>query len=184
MKSATYKFGKTLITPCIHFYAHADGSPEAAAKRFAAMMDFENRTGGLAGRFVRANSDVTFVRSHEAEPLASYRYSVEPDDYLVAQRFEDGRWTVFWHGTLPEFVEAFRPDAGRYIFAGYLRSVKSLRVDLERSLLTAEYAYEQGWFIQARSILTGIKEYADYLVGIDRGTYDRLLASPELIGLA
>lgn len=76
---ATYEI-KTRHGRRMTFYIHHDGYPEYAWKYFYNALFCENRRGGLADMFHRANDGAEFTGSHDSHGDTEYRYSVREDD--------------------------------------------------------------------------------------------------------
>ncbi|KJU85376.1 hypothetical protein MBAV_002425 [Candidatus Magnetobacterium bavaricum] len=108
---ATYQFTSNEKTnePTVTFYVHFDGYPEGAAEYFQAMLG--QKHGGLATKFMHAVDEAELTLSHEAHGDTEYRYTITGDDHLTAlEKIDRDTWTVFFEGTLAEFIKQYGID--------------------------------------------------------------------------
>jgi hypothetical protein len=117
---ATYSFqgdqhGRTRPTT---IYIHYDGYPEGAAYYFWQFLHVENKRGGLATQFIRANDTAELTDSHECHGDTEYRYSVQREKdgtlMLTAKKGSwdaDTKWTVFFVGEVAEFVNQYGKES-------------------------------------------------------------------------
>jgi hypothetical protein len=94
----------------VTFYIHHDGYPEGAAAYFYAMhtQSLESVHGSFPEKFVRANGQAEFTRSHESHGDTDYRYDLKSDGTLTAsKRNDDNRWGIFFSGHYAIFVSDY-----------------------------------------------------------------------------
>lgn len=95
-----------------YFYIHYDGYPSGAATYFYATLTFDNKRGGLAEQFLRANDLAEFTGSHEIHGDSEYRYTLEGSGYLKAEEridFSD-QWKAFYLGDVAEFINKYSEE--------------------------------------------------------------------------
>lgn len=126
---ATYRFTSAFDrTPDTTFYIHHDGYLAGAAQYLHAMVDhltvadndgyqaIEERRGGCAFAFIRANMRAEVTASHEQHGDTEYRYNVHEDKSghisVVAQQrnLDSGAWREVWRGDLADFTNAYDMD--------------------------------------------------------------------------
>ena len=119
---ATYQFtGKD--TPTTTIYIHHDGYAEGASGYFYRMLLEDNKRGGSATTFIRANDGAEITRSHDQHSDTEYRYDLDgggTEATLKAKKRTYGlsmedpdKWEIFYFGTFREFIEQhtdFLPD--------------------------------------------------------------------------
>lgn len=119
---ATYSFDKE-HTGKATFYIHHDGYPEGAALYFNNLLQHKstdemvtrrlsvNSLYLLAERFLRANENAEITGSHAAHGDTDYRYSVNKNGIVKAEKKIRGNdkdeWLAIFKGTIPAFVAEY-----------------------------------------------------------------------------
>lgn len=109
---ATYQFyGQWSANTTV--YIHYDGYPEGAAIYFWNMYNVENKRGGYATQFIRANDNAEITTSHEGHADTEYRYTVDKDGLLKAEKpvydkdYNLIEWEIFFVGHFTEFINKY-----------------------------------------------------------------------------
>ena len=106
---ATYQFNCGFKKEPV-IYLHHDGYPEGAADYFYNMFICENKKGSFFDTFHRANDRAEITESHESHGDTEYRYTLNDDGHLTAEKLTDGetyKFEAFFCGSYIEFINKY-----------------------------------------------------------------------------
>jgi hypothetical protein len=143
------------------FYIHYDGYPEGAAGYFYAMIVEPNKRGGFAERFLRANDDAEFTKSHDYHGDTEYCYDLDKSGSLFAYKIDNGgERKLIWSGDVADFV-----NLHGHTISGFSPVVKvgsrvitleALMVEIRDEYTGGLKALEKGWTGNAGGYFDGV----------------------------
>lgn len=116
---ATYSFKHHFARKDIVFYVHWDNYPKGAAKYFWEMHKHKHVKGELAEMFIKANLlEVEFTKSHEYHADTEYRYHMDVNGFLVAEKVDWDevkycKFDIFFTGHYAEFINQYSGNTDR-----------------------------------------------------------------------
>lgn len=116
---ATYLLPAETSCQQVCFYIPYDGYPEGAATYFYKMYQCENKQGGYAECFLRANSDAKFTKNHEARVDTEFRYTINVQNILSVWKkaIFANQWSIIYEGPWYQFVNKYlRASEHLYLF--------------------------------------------------------------------
>lgn len=153
------------------FYIHWDGYLEGAAGYFHAAIAHENKRGGLAERFLRANPEAEFTAGHHAHADTEFRYTVKGTTLQAQARATDNGWANVSVGDLAAFVNAHKDDSLSPVAPGTLCTVARLQQLAVERLRDGWTAADRGQWGNASSLLNDAFKYALAAAPFDRGAW-------------
>lgn len=153
------------------FYIRYDGYLEGAAEYFHAAIAHENKCGGLAERFLRANPEAEFTAGHHAHADTEYRYTVQGTTLEASKRATGNGWTKVYGGDLAAFVNQYKDETLPPVAPGTLCTVARLQQLGVQRLRDGWTCADRGQWGNASSLLGDAFRYALAAAPFDRGAW-------------
>ena len=153
------------------FYIHWDGYLEGAAGYLHAACAHENKRGGLAEQFLRANPEAEFSGGHAAHGDTEFRYTVTGSRLRAQSRTMDDKWITAYAGDLATFINAHKDASLSPVAPGTLCTVPRLQQLAAEWLLDGWRCADRGQWGNASSLLSAAFKHALTAAPFDRSAW-------------